>query len=83
MTWDMQASAERKDVDDLKQQIKLRCKPTSHALKFLWRFLGSAEHTEHDELTAIIFADYLYNEVPKLVRDFGYEETPKTGELQP
>jgi hypothetical protein len=74
MLRDIQASPQWQESGDLAHQLRFHFEPIRHALAFIARYLEGHPATEDDRLTAFIFAMYIYTEVPKLIRDFGYEE---------
>ena len=75
MLREIQASPQWQETGDLPRRLKFQFDPVKHALGYLAEFLDGKRVTDEEELTARIFSLYLYSEVPKLVRDFGYEET--------
>jgi hypothetical protein len=74
MLRDIQSSPDWQDKNDLAHQLHFHFDPVRHALTFLADYLTGRAAPEADRLTAVIFAMYVYAEVPKLIRDFGYEE---------
>jgi hypothetical protein len=75
MLRDIQASPRWNEDGDLAQRLRFLFDPIKYALTFLASYLESESPTEEERMTAIIFASYVYIEVPKLVKDFGCEET--------
>lgn len=71
----VQSSPEWTDTGDLQHRLRFHFDPIRHALTFIASYLDGTCATEEDRLTARIFAMYVYAEVPKLVKDFGCEET--------
>lgn len=75
MLKDIQESPQWQEAGNLGRRLRFQFDPVKHALGYLANFLEAPENSEEDELTARIFSLFLYTEVPKLVRDFGYDET--------
>jgi hypothetical protein len=74
----IQEAAASNGAGNLAHQLHLHFDPLKHALTFLAAFLADKATSDDDRLTAIIFANYVYTEAPKLVRDYGYEATSTT-----
>lgn len=74
MLRDIQSSPDWLVASDLQHRLHFHFDPIRHALAVVGSYLENQPITTEDTLTARIFALHLYTEVPKLVRDFGYEE---------
>jgi hypothetical protein len=74
MLKDLQQSPEWKDTPDLQTRLRFYFEPLKHAITFLESFLQSKSHSTDEELTAIIFAGFIDDRAPKLIRDFGCED---------
>jgi hypothetical protein len=73
MLREIQASSEWQAKEDLPHQLHFHFDPIRHALAFLADYLTGGPASEEDRLTAMIFSMYVYTEIPKLIREFGYE----------
>ena len=73
MLSDIQASPECQVSTNLQRRLRFDFEPIQHALKGLAAFLEQRNPPEDARITATVFARYTDNEVPKKVREYGYE----------